>query len=106
LLEETDARHWARHLDSDREAPNSEALGFSKRLESLTAATAIRVAVYNFCRMHSTLKATPAMAAGVNDRLWRMHDLYDAVEKHSAGKKYGRKPDARIARLISKLKEN
>ena len=41
------------------------ALGFSKKLENLAAATAIHVAVYNFCRMHRTLGCTPAMAAGV-----------------------------------------
>ena len=52
------------------------ALGFSKKLENLAAATAIHVAVYNFCRMHSTLRCTPAMAAGVIDRLWSMDDLY------------------------------
>jgi len=35
------------------------ALGFSKRLENLAAATAIHIAVYNFCRMHGSLKAPP-----------------------------------------------
>jgi hypothetical protein len=52
------------------------ALGFSKKLENLTAATAIHVAVYNFCRIHSTIRCTPAMAAGVIDRLWGTGDLY------------------------------
>jgi hypothetical protein len=45
------------------------ALGFSKKVENLAAATAIHVAVYNFCRMHGSLKCTPAMAAGVIDKL-------------------------------------
>ena len=58
------------------------ALGFSKKVENLAAATAIHVAVYNFCRIHSTIRCTPAMAAGVIDRLWSMDDLYEAVTKH------------------------
>ena len=42
----------------------------SKKLENLAAAAAIHVAVYNFCRMHGSLKCTPAMASGVIDKLW------------------------------------
>jgi hypothetical protein len=41
----------------------------------LAAATAIRVAVYNFCRIHGSLKCTPATVAEVIDKLWRMNDL-------------------------------
>jgi IS1 family transposase len=55
------------------------ALGFSKKLENLAAAVALHVAHYNFCRIHGTLKMTPAMAAGVIDELWTIEDLYDAV---------------------------
>ena len=40
---------------------------------------AIHVAVYNFVRMQGSLKMTPAMAAGVIDKHWKMEDLYDAV---------------------------
>ena len=82
------------------------ALGFSKKLENLAAATAIHVAVYNFCRMHSTIRCTPAMAAGVIDRLWSMGDLFDAVEKHGAEKAERKRKERRIARLIAKLKGN
>ncbi len=79
------------------------ALGFSKKLENLAAATAIHVAVYNFCRMHGSLKCTPAMAAGVIDRLWDMNDLYDAVMDRAERKRRA----ARIERLIARLrKEN
>jgi hypothetical protein len=75
------------------------ALGFSKKLENLAAATAIHVAVYNFCRLHGSLKCTPAMAAGVIDRLWDMNDLYDVVMKQEARKKHA----ARVQRLIDRL---
>ena len=54
-------------------------LGFSKKLENLAAAVALHVAHYNFCRIHGTLKVTPAMAAGVIAELWTIEDLYDAV---------------------------
>ena len=35
---------------------------------------------YNFVRIHQTLKVTPAMAAGVTDRLWEMKDLVEMLE--------------------------
>jgi hypothetical protein len=76
------------------------ALGFSKKLENLAAATAIHVAVYNFCRMHGSLKCTPAMAAGVIGELWSMDDLFDAVTQHAER----RKLDARLNKLAERLR--
>jgi hypothetical protein len=35
---------------------------------------------YNFVRIHQTLKITPAMAAGVTDRLWEMVDVVDMLD--------------------------
>jgi hypothetical protein len=78
-------------------------LGFSKKVENLRAAAAIHVTVYNFCRIHSTIRCTPAMAAGVIDRLWSMHDLFDAVTEHSAQVKAKAARDRRIQRLIDRL---
>ncbi len=82
------------------------ALGFSKKQGNLAAATAIHVAVYNFCRIHSTIRCTPAMAAGVIDRLWGMGDLYDAVTRHAAEVTAKLSRDAKIAKLIEKLKRS
>ena len=48
---------------------------FSKKLENLEAAVALHFAHYNFVRIHKTLRCTPAMAAGVNDRLWSLEEL-------------------------------
>jgi IS1 family transposase len=48
---------------------------FSKKIENLEAAVALHFAWYNFCRLHKTLQATPAMAAGVDSRLWSIGDL-------------------------------
>ena len=50
-------------------------LGFSKKVENLRAAVALHVFHYNFCRIHSRLKRTPAMAAGVTEKPWRLRDL-------------------------------
>lgn len=52
-------------------------LGFSKKLENLAAATALHVAHYNFCRVHSSLRMTPAMAADVTNGIWSVEELYD-----------------------------
>ena len=43
----------------------------------LCAAVAVHFAHYNFVRMHKTLRMTPAMAAGVSDRLWSLEELVD-----------------------------
>ena len=51
------------------------ALGFSKKLPNLAAATALYVAHYNFCRWHGTLKMTPAMAAKLTGHPWTMEEL-------------------------------
>lgn len=48
---------------------------FSKKLDNLKAALALHFAWYNFVRIHRSLRVTPAMAAGVTDRVWTLEDL-------------------------------
>ena len=48
---------------------------FSKKLENLKAALALHFAHYNFMRIHSTLRVTPAMEAGITDNIWSWEDL-------------------------------
>jgi transposase-like protein/IS1 family transposase len=48
---------------------------FSKKWENLQSALALHFAYYNFVRIHSALRVTPAMAAGVTDRTWSLEDL-------------------------------
>ncbi len=55
------------------------ALGFSKKLENLCAATALYVAHYNFCRPHGSLPGTPAMAARLTGHSWTMQELLETV---------------------------
>lgn len=53
----------------------------SKKLENLTCAVALHFAHYNFCRVHSTLKTTPAVAAGVTDHVWTLRELIGLLEE-------------------------
>ena len=48
---------------------------FSKKWENLRAAYALWFAFFNFCRVHKTLRVTPAMEAGITDRVWEISDL-------------------------------
>jgi IS1 family transposase len=73
---------------------------FSKKLENLAGATAIHIAVYNFCRIHGSLRCTPAMAAGIVDKLLDVGDLFDVVTEHAQRQKR----DARLAKLIDRLR--
>ena len=55
------------------------ALGFSKKFENLESAVNLHVAYFNFCWRPGEMRITPAMAAGVTDRLWNFNDLLAAV---------------------------
>lgn len=48
---------------------------FSKKLENLKAALALHFFFYNFCRVHLSLRMTPAMKAGITNRIWNWNDL-------------------------------
>jgi len=48
---------------------------FSKKLDNLKAACALHFAYYNFCRIHQTLRVTPAMEAGLTDHVWTVREL-------------------------------
>jgi hypothetical protein len=49
--------------------------GFSKKIEGLEASVALHVMHYNFCRVHQTLRVTPAMAAGIADHVWTIEEV-------------------------------
>jgi len=53
---------------------------FSKKIENHCHAIALHFMYYNFCRIHQTLKVTPAMAAGVTDRLFELSDIVRMVD--------------------------
>lgn len=52
---------------------------FSKKWENLRAAYALWFAFYNFCRIHKTLRVTPAMEAGITDHAWTIGELLEAA---------------------------
>ena len=57
---------------------------FSKKLANHIASVHLHNFFYNFCRIHKTLRMTPAMAAGVTDRLWTVEDIIAIIEKREA----------------------
>lgn len=54
--------------------------GFSKKIQNLEYAVALHFMHYNFCRIHQSLRVTPAMAAGVIDKLWDIEDIVKLLE--------------------------
>jgi IS1 family transposase len=53
--------------------------GFSKKIENHAYAVAIHFMHYNFCRVHKTLRVTPAMEAGIADHVWTIEEMLDKV---------------------------
>ncbi len=51
--------------------------GFSKKIENHRAAVSLHVAWYNFCRVHESLRVTPAMEAGLTDHVWSVRELVE-----------------------------
>ena len=59
----------------------------SKKLRNHTAALGLFLCFYNFCRIHQTIRCTPAMAAGVTARLWSIADLVALLPAPVAAKR-------------------
>lgn len=57
---------------------------FSKKVENLAHAVTLHFMHYNFVRIHQTLQVTPAMAAGVTDRLSELEDIVRLIEDAEA----------------------
>ena len=57
---------------------------FSKKVENHARAVALFTTFYNFVRIHKTLQVTPAMAAGVTDKLWEISDVVKVLEDWEA----------------------
>jgi hypothetical protein len=56
---------------------------FSKKLENHAHMVALYALWYNFVRVHKTLCVTPAMAAGIESRLWAMEDVVRLIDEHA-----------------------
>ncbi len=54
---------------------------FSKKVQNLGHAVALHFMYYNFCRIHQSLRVTPAMKAKVTDHLWEIEDILALISK-------------------------
>jgi IS1 family transposase len=59
--------------------------GFSKKVENHAHAVALHYMHYNFCRIHQSLRVTPAMEAGLSDHVWNVEDLVSLIPKPTVG---------------------
>jgi hypothetical protein len=54
---------------------------FSKKIENLEAAVSLNFMYYTFCRIHQTLRVTPAMEAGISDHIRTLEEIIKLVDK-------------------------
>lgn len=59
--------------------------GFSKKVANHEASVALHFAYYNFCRVHKTLRVTPAMEAGLATKVWDIADLLSLIGREYPG---------------------
>ena len=55
--------------------------GFSKKVENHAHAVSLHYMHYNFCRIHQSLRVTPAMEARLTDHVWSVEDLVALIPK-------------------------
>jgi IS1 family transposase len=59
---------------------------FSKKLDNLKHSVALHFMHYNFCRIHKSLRVTPAMEAGVSNHVWEIGEIVDLLDAHEIKK--------------------
>src|SRR5580700_7766999 len=57
---------------------------FSKKFENHAASVALWFMYYNFCRVHQTLRVTPAMEAGISNHVWTLEELVGLLDNDVA----------------------
>jgi IS1 family transposase len=58
--------------------------GFSKKVENHIAAVALWFMYYNFCRIHKTLRVTPAMEAGLSNHVWTIEEMIGLLKNETS----------------------
>jgi hypothetical protein len=53
---------------------------FSKKIDNHIAALSLYFMYYNFCRVHQTLRVTPAMEAGITDHVWNIEEVVNLLD--------------------------
>lgn len=71
--------HWSVRTSCRRYTRLSN--GFSRKLRNHAAAVSLNYFAYNYVRIHRTLRTSPAMAAGVTDRLWELSDIVALLQR-------------------------
>jgi len=56
---------------------------FSKKVENLAYAVSLHFMYYNFCRIHQSLRVTPAMEAGIATHVWGLEEVTALLDKKS-----------------------
>jgi hypothetical protein len=59
---------------------------FSKKVQNLGHAVALHFMHYNFCRVHQTLRVTPAMEAGIADHVWDIEEIVALLDSNRASR--------------------
>jgi hypothetical protein len=54
--------------------------GFSKKIAMHAHSVALHFAYYNFCRIHQSLRVTPAMESGISDHIWSTEELVAIID--------------------------
>jgi hypothetical protein len=54
---------------------------FSKKVDNLRWSVALHFMHYNFCRVHQTLRVTPAMEAGIADHVWSIEEVVSLLDR-------------------------
>ena len=57
-----------------------DAFDHAKKVANHEHAVALSMMHYNFCRIHASLRVTPAMAAGVTDHVWELHEVVSLLD--------------------------
>jgi hypothetical protein len=65
--------------------------GFSKKVRNHAAAIALHYMHYNFCRIHKTLRVTPAMEAGLTDHVWTLEEVALLLEAKNMEVKHAKR---------------
>ena len=60
---------------------------FSKKLENHMHAISLYFMFYNFCKIHKSLRVTPAMAAGISTKLWEISDIVALIPEEAPKKR-------------------
>lgn len=55
---------------------------FSKNVENLNHAVSLHFMYYNFAKVHQTLRVTPAMEAGLSDRVWDLEEIINLTDSN------------------------